>query len=185
MEGEEDDALLSKAGQGDERAFNTLVLRHSSFVHTIALRFTQNAADADEITQSVFWTLWRHAARWSRERARLRTWLYRVTVNRCIDHGRGKGRWRRLFRGGSPDVEPADPAPTAEARHGAKDDLSRVQAALLTLAPRQRMALFLVAYEGLSGADAAEAMGTSPGAVEQLLARARKRLRELTEGETT
>lgn len=174
-----DAALLTQAGTGDQRAFNALVLRHSGFVHTLALRYTQNRSDAEEIAQSVFLTLWRHAAQWQ-PTAQLRTWLYRVTVNRCIDRARRTRRWQWVR--GAPVLDAVtDEAATGAQRAEDASDLARVRLAMARLAPRQRMALTLVAEEELSGAEAAAAMDISPGALEQLLVRARKRLRMILE----
>ncbi|MFQ6547573.1 sigma-70 family RNA polymerase sigma factor [Aestuariibius sp. 2305UL40-4] len=176
---DDDATLLARTGRGEEAAFNRLVLRHTAFVHRIALRFTQNGADADEITQSVFWTLWTQAAKWDAGRARLRTWLYRVTVNRCIDHGRKARRWR--FFASAEVGAVADDGPGADDTAIARSDLAQVRRAIMALPARQRMALLLVAGEELSVPEAAELMETTPRALEQLLVRGRKKLREMTE----
>lgn len=182
---QEDIALLAQAGQGDDRAFNMLVLAHSGFVHTLALRYLQNAADADDVAQAVFLSLWSAASKW-RPDARLRTWLYRVTVNKCIDRARRARRWRWLSGGPSPeDVEATIPDMRAGGAQSveAASELKRVRHAMASLAPRQRMALLLVAEQELRVAEAAAIMEVSAGAFEQLLVRGRKTLRERLETE--
>ena len=76
-----------------------------------------------------------------------------------------------------------DPAPGAEQEIEQAGELARVRRAMTALAPRQRMALMLVAEQELSGADAAAIMEVSPGAFEQLLVRGRKALRDRLESE--
>lgn len=177
-----DAALVARAGAGEDRAFNLLVHAHGGFVHTLALRYLQNRADAEEVAQAVFLSLWKAAPNW-RPDAALRTWLYRVTVNKCIDRARRARRWR-WFRGDAVDAFEAtlpDPAPGASAELEAASELARVRRAMAELAPRQRMALVLVAEQELPVPEAAAIMDTSPGALEQLLVRGRKALREKLE----
>ncbi|MEL6169643.1 MAG: sigma-70 family RNA polymerase sigma factor [Pseudomonadota bacterium] len=174
-----DGALVARVAAGDERAFNMLIHRHSGFVHALALRYTQSRADADEVAQGVFLSLWRAAARW-RETATLRTWLYRVTVNRCIDLARRRRRWQWLT--GAPDLDAfADEAPNANDQITSASELRAVRQAMAKLPERQRMALVLVAERELSGSEAADAMDITPGALEQLLVRGRKKLRSILE----
>lgn len=180
---ETDAELVRRAGRGEDRAFNALVHRHGGFVHTLALRFLQNRADAEEVAQGVFLALWKAAPGW-RPEAALRTWLYRVTVNRCIDRARSRARWGWLRGGGNAgalEAELADSAPDPERSAAEASELARVRRAMMGLAPRQRMALLLVAERELSVPEAAEIMGIGAGACEQLLVRGRKALRERLE----
>lgn len=180
-----DAALVVRAGQGEDRAFNMLVHAHGGFVHTLALRYLQNRADAEEVAQAVFLSLWNAAPKW-KPNAQLRTWLYKVTVNKCIDRARRARRWSWLKSGDVADAFEAtlpDPAPGAEHAIEQAHELAQVRRAMADLAPRQRMALMLVSEQELSGADAAAIMEVSPGAFEQLLVRGRKALREKLEVE--
>ncbi|MGR3514959.1 MAG: RNA polymerase sigma factor [Paracoccaceae bacterium] len=180
-----DAALVARAGQGEDRAFNLLVHAHGGFVHTLALRYLQNRADAEEVAQTVFLSLWNAAPNW-RPEAQLRTWLYKVTVNKCIDQARRARRWKWFKPGDGVDAFEAtlpDPAPEAEHSAVQASELKRVRRAMAGLAPRQRMALMLVAEQELSGAEAAAMMEISPGAFEQLLVRGRKTLRDRLEVE--
>lgn len=180
-----DAALVARAGQGEDRAFNMLIHAHGGFVHSLALRYLQNRADAEEVAQAVFLSLWNAAPTW-RPEAQLRTWLYKVTVNKCIDRARRARRWSWLKSRDVADAFEAtlpDPAPGAEASFEQASELKRVRRAMAGLAPRQRMALILVAEQELSGAEAAAIMAISPGAFEQLLVRGRKALRDKLETE--
>jgi RNA polymerase sigma-70 factor (ECF subfamily) len=76
--------LMRRAGRGERSAFSEVIQIHQQRVWNTAFRFTQRAADADDITQEAFMRLWNAAPRWE-PAARLSTWLYRVVANLCVD----------------------------------------------------------------------------------------------------
>ncbi|MEM9999554.1 MAG: sigma-70 family RNA polymerase sigma factor [Pseudomonadota bacterium] len=170
------DAQMDRIAKGDETAFNRLVADHSAFVHTIAKRFTGNTADADDITQAVFWTVWEKASGWKSGGASLRTWLYRITANRCIDQAR-RARVRGFLLPWDRKAQSIAAPENGETGVDDKQRLALVLAALDQLPARQRLAIILVVDQELSINEAATAMTTSPGALEQLLVRARRTLR--------
>jgi RNA polymerase sigma-70 factor (ECF subfamily) len=177
---ETDDDLLRAAASGSERAFGLLVARHIDRVRSIAKGFTGNLADADDIAQEVFLTVWRKAASWEPGAARFTTWVYRITANKCIDRHRRMRlrRWIGLEAVESVLASDDDPERTIAGR-GALEIAMR---AMANLPDRQRMAIVLSVAGEQSNAEIAEAMGLSVGAVEQLLVRARRALRNETEG---
>lgn len=176
MDSEDDDTLMSRAAAGDRRAFSLLVTRHAERVRAVALRFSGNTADADDVTQQAFLAAWREAAHWQRGRARFSTWIYRVAVNRCID----LSRRRRVRAWLSLDAvaEPLDDAPDAAERMIQQSELAAVRRDILALPEKQRAALLLAVQAEKSTAEVGEALGVSAGAAEQLLVRARRALRE-------
>jgi RNA polymerase sigma-70 factor (ECF subfamily) len=173
----QDNELMAAAGAGDERAFNRLVARHGPRIFAVARRYLGAETDAEEVTQEVFWRAWRAAPRWRPGKARLTTWLHAVTAHLAIDRGR-----RRRRRGTEPPEaleEIADAAVPQDARMGDRQELAAMTAAIAGLADRQRLALILSVQQGLANRDIAAALGLSEGAVEQLLVRARRRLRDV------
>lgn len=173
----DDDALLASAGDGDQHAFRALVSRHVTRVLSLARRMTGNVAEAEDVAQEAFLRAWQKAPGWRVGEARFSTWLYRVVVNLCLDRRRRKPMAPLEAAG-----DPLDPAPSAELRL-AEDQRGRIVAAALAALPdRQRAALVLSYYEGVSNAEAAEALGVSVSALESLLVRARKALRLQLEG---
>lgn len=171
---ESDDVLVARAAVGDQAAFAALVRRHEGRVAAIARRFAPTRADAEEIAQGVFLRVWQGAAQWKGE-SRVTTWIYRITVNACIDWKRRRRfAWLPLPEA----VELPDPAADAERSLGARRRLAAVARAVAGLSARQRLALALSVEEELSNRDIAAVMGVSEGAVEQYLVRARRRLRD-------
>jgi RNA polymerase sigma-70 factor (ECF subfamily) len=156
---------------GDAGAFGELIGRHLGAVAGFSFRMVGNAAEADDIAQETFLRLWRYRATWE-PRAQLRTWLFRVARNLCID----RFRRREVVTDEIPEV--------ADDRLSASGEVQRRQVerivadALAALPERQRAAIGLVYYEGLSNIDAADVLDITVDALESLLARGRRSLRE-------
>lgn len=168
-----DDDLMLLAGEGDREAFGRLVERHVDRCVAIAQRsMGGRIGEAEDVAQDAMLRLWRHAPRWQAGRAQVSTWLYRVVVNLCIDHARKNKR-----HGGEVPEETVDETPDAYATLAAEGVSKMVRTAIRELPERQRTALVLCFYEGMSNAEAAGVMDLSVGAIEQLLVRARRSLR--------
>lgn len=172
----EDASLMARIGQGDERAFATLVNRHLGRTVRLAQRIIYSKADAEDVAQDAFTKLWRHAPNWKgpdEGGAKFTTWFHRVVVNLCIDH---KRRQRTVNMEHMP--EEADEGNDGYTHMQRKVKIRRVAEAVEALPERQRTALVMCFYEGESNADAAEIMGISVKALESLLVRARRTLRD-------
>ncbi len=168
-----DEALAAWSGDGDRRAFDALVVRHGAFALRVATRLLQDAAAAEDVVQEAMVRAWGQAGKYDPRRGRFTTWLYRIVVNLCIDQRR-RGRTEPLPE----DFDPADPAAGVQENLEADEGRLALAQALAALPVRQRAAMTLVYDEGLSGAEAAQALGVSAKAVERLLARGRAFLRE-------
>jgi len=173
---EGDAALLARVAAGERGALDRLILRHGHGVTVVAARYLGRMAEAEEVAQEVWLRVWRRAGRFDPDRATVRTWLYRIAVNLCIDRLRRR-RVQALI--GLDDTAPdlPDPAPEVERVLAGRRRLDEVRAEIARLPDRQRMALLLAVGAGLTGEEIAAALGTSRGGAEQLLARARRRLR--------
>jgi len=173
-----DDELLARVAAGSQAALSELMARHGRGLRTFATRYLGHAADAEDVVQEVFVTVWKQAARFDPSRGRASTWLYRITANRCIDQRRRRAL-RNFF--GLDDIaeEPAAPEANAETATAARQELAIVSDGLSRLPERQRMALLLRAVAELDIGGIADVMGTSTGSVEQLLVRGRRTLRDL------
>lgn len=165
--------LAALAQSGGRAAFEEIVRRYGPFALRVALRLCRDRAAAEDAAQEALLRVWHQIHRYDPEIARFSTWLYRITVNLCIDQAR-KWRGEALPEG----YDETDPSPDAEESLAARQTSQNLAAALRRLPARQRAAMLLVYEEGLSGAEAARVLGFSPKAVERLLARAREQLRK-------
>jgi RNA polymerase sigma-70 factor, ECF subfamily len=165
-----DEDLLLAAGQGDLQAFERIVLRYQAEAWRVAYRYTGDAAEAEDLAQDAFLKILDAAPRY-KPTATFRTYFYRVLTRLCIDHRRKK---RPGLADPFPNMPDTTPSPSAQADRVERDAL--IQAALNSLPADYRMAVVLRYFEGLSGAEMAEAMDRSVKAVERLLARAKAAL---------
>jgi RNA polymerase sigma-70 factor (ECF subfamily) len=168
-----DAELLTRSAGGDRRAFDRIVARYGPLALRLAARIAPDRHSAEDIAQEAMVRIWHRAADFDARRARFTTWLYRIVVNLCIDLRR---RPKPLPLPENFDMP--DPAMGAEQALERDERRAGLARALDELTPGQRAALTLVYDEGLSGAEAAEALGVTTKAVERLLARARAQLRE-------
>jgi len=172
-----DEDLMVLAGRGDRTACAALVERHLGRVVTFAARMLGDHREAEDAAQEVFLRVWTAAKSW-RGGSRFTTWLHRVAANVCLYRLAKVRRLREVPTRDDTPLAIADPAldPSAEAH--AADVARHVQAALATLPPAQRLAVTLCHYEGLRNIEAAAVMEISVEALESLLARGRRALRE-------
>lgn len=168
---------MDAVGRGARDAFAVLMERHLDRTLALATRITGNNSAAEDVAQEAFLRVWKTAAGWQQGRARFTTWLYRVTVNLCLDVRR-----RPAFANLELVGDPADPAEDAVAAIERRQRQALLEREIAALGERQRAALALCYAGGLSNAEAAEVLEISVGALEALLVRARRRLRERLSG---
>lgn len=167
---DEDDWRLLRTEAG-ARGLEVLFERHRDYVFRVAWGLTGEYSLAEDVTQEVFLRL-AHGRQRFRPRAKLRTLLYRITVNTAREIGRRSAAEVALEGAASTAVDPgATPPPTA-----LLTDLSR---ALATLPQRQREAVVLRYLEGQSTREAAAAMGCRAGTVKAHLFRGLSALRRV------
>lgn len=163
---------------GDRKAFQQLYELFSEKVYNTALSYAQNELDAEEITQDVFTSVFRNAAKFKGDAA-VSTWIYRITVNTCLNHIKRKKRFSFLKFGESeserPDFE--HPGVLLENKENAKSLFKAID----TLPESQKTAFILSFVEELPRQEVAEIMEISLKAVESLLQRGKKNLRDKLE----
>ena len=171
----DDRQAMTRIAAGDRQAFASFLEHYLDTVVDFARRYVQQQSDAEDIAQETFLRVWKHADKYHEvEGATPRSWLYRLCYNLCMD------ALRRLRPGH--DIE--DHVIASDPYHGPEQTvlrdarLKQLQDAISTLNLRQYTALSLCVYEGLSNKEAASAMEISVDALESLLARARRNLRE-------
>jgi RNA polymerase sigma-70 factor, ECF subfamily len=171
-----DAALMARIADGDIDALGELVRRHQSSALAMAYRVLGRWDQAEDVVQEAFLRVHR-AARNYTPTAAFTTWLYRIVVNLCQD----VLRKRRPEAEPPPDLSNGRTAqPEAALRRAER--IEAVRRAVGELPERQRIAVVLHRYTGLSHGEIAEATGWTVSAVESVLVRAYARLRERLAG---
>ena len=173
-----DQDLIARVAKGDPAAVRAMVARKLPRLLGVATRMLGDRGEAEDVAQEAFLRLWRQAGRWRPGAALFDTWLHRVTLNLCYDRLR---RRREVLSDAIP--ERADPAAGADQAMIDQARDARLAAAIAGLPERQRAALVLQYYEGLSNIEAAAAMEIGVEALESLLSRARRTLRDRLRGD--
>jgi RNA polymerase sigma-70 factor (ECF subfamily) len=168
----EDQALLRRIAGGDQQAFRAMVARHLAALLASARRIVLDDADAEDIVQEALLRLWRGAGTLEVGASGARPWLRRVVTNLSIDRIRAR-RGTEVV-----DEVPEVPRPASQQAVVEEREMAEaVHAALSRLPERQRLALTLFHFEGMSQIEVGRALGVSDEAVESLLARARRSLK--------
>ncbi len=171
---EDDHVLVSRYQQGEAAVFDELYARHIDRVYHVAYRLVGNADAAQDICQEAFIRVYRNLGRFRFE-AKFTTWLYTIVLNLARSHHRGK-------RNDPVDEIPAN-LPGSDGRDmidniALKQKKLAVKRKIKELPPREREALVLRHYEGLSCKEAAEIMACAPETVRTLSFFAVRKLRE-------
>ena len=187
----EEAQLVSRAREGDMRAYDVLVTRHRGRVFAMIRNMIHQEAEAWDLSQEVFIKAWQALPRFE-AKARFTTWLYRIAHNVVYDWTRRK----RIESVGELNdeiferdrIDPAS-ATTPEAGEAPDEALARgelrakIEAALAKLTPEHREAVLLKDVQGLAYKEIADVMGTSIGTVMSRLFYARQKLQTLLKHE--
>ena len=176
--------LMARIAEGDDSAFEILVHRHQTSILNLIYRFIGDRTQAKDLAQEVFLRIWQAAKTYTPE-AKFATWLYRITANLCLNEMKSSRR-RKLFqflrfgedRENTIEEVLADASPSPEDLLLSREQSRRISDALQSLPGNQRMALILKRYDDLSYQEIAKVIGCSVSAVESLLVRAKRTLRE-------
>jgi len=175
--GEDDDGLMQSIASGDERAFAILVQRYLQKVIHLAFRYVGDMQEAEDVAQEAFNKVWKQAPKWQSKNkggsAKFSTWFYRVVINQAIDFTRKK---KAIPVEHVPEV--IDETHNAQKMMETAEKSNYIRHAIEQLPERQKMALILCFYEDHSNKQAAEYMEVSLKALESLLVRARRALKE-------
>lgn len=171
--GDDDRALASRAGQGDRAAFAALVNRHYGRIHRVALRWTGNVPDAEDVAQAVCVKL-ASAIRSFRGEAAFTTWLIRLTINAAQDHHRAQAREARRA-----EAYAMQALVDGQATPDADDGTEALWAAVRQLPHKTRDAVLLVYAEEMSHMQAAQVLGCREATVSWHIHDAKKRLASL------
>lgn len=177
--------LLMQISSGNAAAFRQFYELFKDKVYNTCLSYLQDIPEAEEVLQDVFVEIYQSASKFRRQSS-VSTWVYRITVNKCIDKVRYRNRQKRaaiifgLFskttgEASSDFISFEHPGVLAENRETAK-----ILFAAIRQLPEQQQAAFILKYiEGLTQKEIAEILNVSGKAIESLLQRAKTNLRKL------
>jgi RNA polymerase sigma-70 factor (ECF subfamily) len=167
--------LARRCQKGDASAFEELYRQHAGRLYGLVLRMVGSAQEADDLLQEVFLHIHRKLGSF-RGDSSLGTWLYRLGMNHCLDHLRG----RQARMGRATDsldeegmAEPAAPAPVVPTAISRMD----LERAIARLPEGCRAAFLLHDVEGFEHNEVARILGVSEGTSKSQVHKARMKLR--------
>lgn len=168
-----DDDLVVQCRNGNAEAFETLVRRHQQMIHALTFRMTGSMADSEDLAQEAFIRAYEQIRSFN-GKSKFATWLYSIAVHACLNWRRDEARRFRAE---------ADCAREMLAQ-GEEDQRSRgaaqeAQAALMKLPAKQRAAIVLTVYDGLSHAEAARVLKCSETTVSWRVFAVKRKLKKL------
>jgi RNA polymerase sigma-70 factor (ECF subfamily) len=174
--------LISRARQGDGRAFEQLALAEERALYRHAARIVGPGADAEDVVQDALISAWRSIR--SFEGTSFRAWLFRIVTNRALDKVRARRRRPELRLDPPEDddvswAEPIAPGPDLVELASAREVMAVVEEALTTVPEQQRAALLLRDVEGFAYEEIALMTGVEVGTVKSRIHRARVAVRNV------
>ena len=169
--------LAARCRAGDADAFEELYRQHARRLFSLVVRMVGSAEDAEDLVQEVFLQAHRKLAGFRGE-STLGTWLYRLTMNHCLDHLRGRqARMSRATESLDEEdaAEPMAPAPAVPPAISRMD----LEKAIAALPPGARAAFLLHDVEGFEHQEIAAILGVSEGTSKSQVHKARLKLRAL------
>ena len=166
----------------DNKDFEKLYNQYSVLVYNLALNYLQNVEDAEEITQDVFIQI-NNSLSTFQEKSSLKTWIYRITINKCLDFIKHKNSQKRFFIFGKKSQNELEILNVSNFEHPGVLLENKEKAKVLfdiinELSENQKTAFLLSKVDGLSNPEIAEIMNLSISSVESLVFRAKTTLKE-------
>ena len=179
----DDTELIERFQRGDTAAFDTLFTRYQKRTYRLVQRYISNREDALDLTQDAFIRAYQGLSDF-KSQCQFYSWLYRITVNLCIDFLRKKARSEVLLydsdeSGELPMANIPDPRSESPAKALENKELrAHIRKAVRRLPPKQRQIFILRHWDGLSLKDIAATVGRSDGTVKAHLLHAHRNLRK-------
>ncbi len=174
-----DEDLLTRIADGDRAAFGVLYDRLAGPLYSLALKMLGSEAEAQDLVQEVFLTIWNKAGTYEAARGTAFSWAVTQLRNRAIDRIRSRRRRGELLETFGPDLEPQGGARDASEEADASERSRHVRAALSKLNDEQRNVLRLAYFEGLTQSEIAAQLHEPLGTIKARAHRALARLRDI------
>jgi RNA polymerase sigma-70 factor (ECF subfamily) len=169
-----DRQLVAAMVASDAQALHALTLRYSRMLTALAMRFSNDQADAEEIVADVLWQVWSNAKSYDEQRGSVAAWLVTLVRSRAIDRLRARKARQARPGGQMPDQPVIDPAAAVDAAQRAQI----VRTAVAALDGDERTALELAYFSDLSQSQIAQRLGIPLGTVKTRIRGAMIKLRE-------
>ena len=160
-----DEDLMRYVRKADPAAFEVLYDRHSGVAFSLAYRIVGTRAQAEDVVQEAFLSIWRSGARYDRARGSVRTWVLGIVHNRAIDGLRRAmvhDKRRASDEGISERLEAADRTDVEVAR---REEAGTVRKAMDVLPPEQSQVIELAYFGGFTHSEIAQMLGMPIGTV--------------------
>lgn len=175
----EEASWVARAKAGDQAAFAELFARYERRIYAFVYRMMGNQDDAFDLTQETFLKAYRALDKTDAE-LNVNAWLHRIASNACMDVLRRRQRLRWLpWEGAKHERASSQREDDPEDTLLGDETQRAVSRVLQAMSPRNRQAMVLREYEGLSCEDIGEIMGVSRSAVKSILFRGREEFRKL------
>jgi len=177
-----DRELIDLSLRGDKAALETLILRYQDWIYNVAVRMVGNPEDARDVTQEVVIKIITRLGTYRGEKASLKTWLYRVTLNHMLNMKKRGLETASLdfdnYYSRLEFIHDREPEDSREIEALVQDTMTDcVMATLVCLERRSRLVVVLGVIFGLDSRRGAEALGMTPANFRQILSRSRARLK--------
>ena len=175
----EESVLIRRAANGDAAAFNSLMELHERRMYAVALRMCGNPEDAQDCLQEAMLRIFRSIAGFKAQSS-FSTWVYRITMNTCLDELRKRKNRPSTSLDGLVDAgwSPVDAGETPE-RHTLRREVRQTLQAMISELPEDmRAAVVLRDIQGYSYDEIAEMLDTNVGTIKSRISRGREKLRE-------
>ncbi len=173
--------LIERTLAGDPHAFEQIFERYKNLVYKAAYLILQDVDEAEDALQETFLKVYRSLGSYQPAKAAFSTWIYRITVNQCLNQ-RSKKRLRPDWMSQERSVE-AESASESVPFESSISEQQALQQALRSLSAKLRVVLILRFFLDLSYADIAQVLDIPLGTVKSRLNLGLKEIRQALEGE--
>ncbi len=177
-----DEKLVTASQHGDTKAFEILILRYQRQIFNLIYQMTHDVEVVEDIGQDAFIAAFK-AIKDFKAKSSFFTWLYRIAINHCKNYLTSSSRYQDIEKRYHREQRAAE-IPESQDRNPqsmllAKEFLEKMEEALASLPPEQRVVLALCEFQGLSYQEIAEILECPIGTVRSRLSRARTALQEI------
>ena len=154
--------------------------KYKSLVYNLALNYSTNKEDAEEITQDVFLSVFKKMSGFRNE-SKIETWIFRVTINKSLDYLKAKKRFKRNFMNDGVSIDQVSQSEFSDFNHPgvvleSKEEIQEIYRCINKLSEDHKTVIIFLKIENKTYSEVSKIMKISVGAVESLFNRAKKKL---------